>query len=82
MNCLPPTSLFVIGTLHQVQSRSGRSEKSVPVSGGGGVIGMRGILSERREACQPTGACPGRAKTRPISNFFSSEPLHLKKFVL
>lgn len=61
MNCLPPTSLFVMGTLHQVQSRSGRSEKSAPVSGGGGVIGMRGILSERREACQPTDARPGRA---------------------
>jgi hypothetical protein len=56
MNCLPPTSLFFMGTLHHVQSRSGRSIVTESVSDEGGMtIDMQDIVSERRETCQPTG---------------------------
>ncbi len=50
----PPTRRFVIGTLHQVQLRSGMAVRVAAVRSGLGVDDdvMRGIVSERFVVCQ------------------------------
>jgi hypothetical protein len=76
MNCFPPTSRFFIGTLHQVQSRSGRSEEAGSALEGEGVaVDMRGIFPERLSCSQPHASLED-------GRIFLCVTLHLKKIMI
>ncbi|KXK07025.1 MAG: hypothetical protein NBKEAIPA_02998 [Nitrospirae bacterium] len=55
MNCPPATSRLAMGTLHQVQSRSGNSARWVGLGEGeAGLSVMGGILAKGLRVCQCT----------------------------